>query len=177
MKIWYSFLPVCLFVLSCSPKKADQSLVNIAVKVVPETQFFCVAKEVTQAEIPLFAQSSIGPMYEALGHLGQPPAGDLQFICPQWKGPEARSTVVFAIPIGQEFPVTAPYYLWKAPAFKCAWIEYRGPMSGIKDAWMKFGEQVGQSGQKMGGSWREVYLHWVAPDSLENRTELQVGLE
>jgi len=131
----------------------------------------------TQAEIPEFAQKSIGPLFEALGKAGQQPAGPLQFICPEWIGPDAKNKVVFAIPVAKEFPAEPPYYLWRAPAFKCAWTEYKGPMSGIKEAWMKFGNKVAESGEKYARSWREVYVFWIAPDSDENRTELQAGIE
>lgn len=50
-------------------------------------------------------------------------------------------------------------------------------MSRLKDAWRRFGENVAASGRKANGSWREVYLPWVAPESPENRTELQAGME
>jgi hypothetical protein len=164
-----------LFLLACSPKKPEQGAVNT--RTVPETLFFCVAGDMTQAEIPEFAEKSIMPLFEALGKADQRPAGNLQFICPEWIGPEAKNKVVFAIPVEREFPVAPPYYLLKAPAFKCAWIEYKGPMSGIKEAWMKFGDSVANSGEKYTRSWREVYVFWVAPDSEENRTELQAGIE
>jgi effector-binding domain-containing protein len=177
MKTRCLLLLIPLFVISCSPKKAEQKPVEVAIKTVPETLLFCVAAEVTPADIPVFAEKAIGPLYETLGKLGQQPAGNLQFICPKWNGPAARNKIVFAIPIAKEFPVAAPYYIWKAPAFKCASVEYKGPMSGIKDAWMKFAGDVEQSGHKAVASWREVYVHWVAPDSAENRTELQMGVE
>jgi len=149
----------------------------VDIKTVPATLFFCVADNVTQADIPTFAQNSIGPLYAMPGRLGRQPAGDLQFICPEWLGPDAKNKIIFAIPIAKEFPVEAPYYIWKAPAFKCAWVEYKGPMSGIKDAWMKFGGDVEKIGLKSRPSWREVYVHWVAPESAEDRTELQAGIE
>ena len=177
MKIRHLLLLLPFFLLSCSPKKAEQKPVEVAIKTVPETLFFCVAEGVTQADIPVFAGRAVGPLYETLGKLGQQPAGDLQFICPEWIGPDAKNKIVFAIPSAKEFPVEAPYYLWKAPAFKCAWVEYKGPMSGIKGAWMRFAADVEQGGHKAAASWREVYVHWVAPDSAEDRTELQMGVE
>jgi len=166
-----------LFGLSGAPKKVEQGAMEIAVKTVPETLFFCVAEEVAQAEIPAFAERAVGPLFEALGARGQHPIGDLHFICPQWMGPEAKSRIVFAVPVAAEFPVEAPYYLWRSPAFKCAWIEYQGPMSGIKEAWGHFGAAVEQTSHRPVGSWREVYVHWVAPESAEDRTELQMGIE
>jgi effector-binding domain-containing protein len=166
-----------IFLLSCSPKKTEQNGVSIATKTVPEMLFFCAAEEGTQAELPGLAQKTIGGMFETLNRQGKHPAGNLQIICPEWKGLEGRSKFVFAIPVAQEFTVDAPYYIWKAPAFKCAWVEYRGAMPGIKDAWMKFAGDVEKSGLKTNASWREVYIYWVAPDSPEDRTELQMGIE
>ncbi|MGH8047676.1 MAG: GyrI-like domain-containing protein [Chthoniobacterales bacterium] len=166
-----------LLLLSCSPKKIEPKAAEVAVKTVPETLFLCVVGEATPAQISEFAEKSIGPLFETLGKLGQQPAGSLEFICPSWQGENAKMKIIFAIPIAKEFPVEAPYYIWKAPAFKCAWAEYKGPMSGIKDAWMKFGGEVEQSGNKADNSVREVYLNWAAPESADNRTELQMGVE
>jgi len=170
-------LAASIFGLSCAPKKEEQKSMDFAVKTVPETLFFCVDEAVTQAEIPDFAMRAIGPLYEALGKAGQHPAGDLQFLCPQWNGPEGKSKLVIGIPVASEFPAKAPAYFWKAPAYRCLWTEYVGPMSGIKDAWAQLGAAVEKSEHRCAGSWREVYVHWVAPESAENRTELQSGIE
>lgn len=150
---------------------------DFAVKTVPETMFFCVEEAVTQAEIPEFAMRAIGPLFDALGKAGQHPAGDLQFLCPQWNGPEGKSKLVIGIPVAGEFPAEPPAYFWKAPAYRCLWTEYVGPMSGIKEAWAELGAAFAQSEHRCAGSWREVYVHWVAPESAENRTELQSGIE
>lgn len=147
------------------------------VKTVPETLFFCVADNGAQKDIPALAQRCIGGLYQQLATLCRQPIGDLQIICPVWNGPDAPSQFVFAIPMAAEFTVDAPYHFWKAPAFKCAWVEYKGPMSGIKDAWARFGTEVEKSGYKSAQSWREVYRHWVSPESPEDLTELQAGVE
>jgi effector-binding domain-containing protein len=150
---------------------------NPTLKTVPAMLLFCVSEEVTPEEIAPFAQRAVEPLFNALAKSGRKPAGNLEFICPEWIGPEAKSKIVFGIPVASEFPTEAPYYFWKAPAFKCASTEYKGPMSGIKDAWMNFGTEVGKAGYQAVNSWREVYIHWVAPESEEDVTELQLGIE
>ncbi len=91
----------------------------VQTKTVPARLYFCIAEDVTQPEIPLFAQRAVGPLYETLKATGLEIAGDLELICPQWNG-EGKSRVMFAIPIQVERLVPAPYFIWQSPVFKCA---------------------------------------------------------
>jgi effector-binding domain-containing protein len=170
---WLALLPL-LFLLSCAKKEEPPFMET---KNVPATQFLCVAEDVSQSEISEFAEKSIGPLFETLRQQGRKPTGNLQFLCPKWLGPDAKSTIVIGIPVAGEFPVASPQSLWKAPAYHCASLLYRGPMSGLKEAWEQFGRRIAEQGWKTTGSWREVYRYWIAPDSTEDITELQMEIE
>jgi hypothetical protein len=155
---------------------------NINTKTVPARKYFCVAEEATQPEIGFFAKRAVGPLYDTAKSMNLPIGGDLELICPQWNA-EGKSRVIFAIPLDGTLgdnagAVASPYFFWDAPAFKCAWADYKGSMPSIKAAWAAFGNAVKAAGQ-MGTpdmAWREVYKHWEDFNSENNLTELQVEI-
>ena len=146
-------------------------------KTVPERLFFCIAGEVTQAEIPVLAGQAVGPLHEALAKENLVREGDLHFICPEWKGADAKNKLLLAIPIAKEAEVASPYFLFKAPSFKCIWRDHQGPMTTIKAAWDSLVTDAETEGLRPVGSWREVYKHWESFDSPNNLTELQMEIQ
>jgi hypothetical protein len=160
-------------------------MMNVQTKTVPQRRYFCIAEEVTQPEIPPFAQRAVGPLYEILKAAGLEIAGDLELICPQWNG-EGKSRVMFAVPVQSEKPTggnspvvaKAPYFFWQSPAFKCAWTDNLGSMPSLKTAWAAFGPNVASSGLTPlpTHGWREVYKHWESFHSEKNVTELQLEI-
>ena len=148
-------------------------------KTVPPQFFLCVAEDVTQEQIPAFAQRAIDPLDKALAAVNLQPAGDLQFICEKWNG-EKPSRLIIGIPILQEpaTPAAAPYFVWKSPAFKCAWLDHKGPMPSLKEAWANFGPAVAAAGLMPAPThaWREIYKHFESFDSPNDLTELQLEI-
>lgn len=146
-------------------------------KTVPEQLFFCIAGEVTRSEIPSFAARAVGPLYEALAKAGLAQTGPLQFICPEWKGADAKNRLIIGIPIQEQKPVPNPWFVWTAPAFHCVWKEHTGSMPSLKEAWNSFVEECAKEGVQPAGTWREVYKHWESFESENDITEIQMGIK
>jgi effector-binding domain-containing protein len=146
-------------------------------KTVPEQLFFCVSEEVTREEIPSLAARAVGPLYEALAKAGLEQTGPLQFICPEWKGADAKNKLIIGIPIREEKSVPAPCFVWTAPAFHCVWKEHTGSMPSLKEAWNSFVEECTKEGVQPTGTWREIYKVWESFESEKNVTEIQMGIK
>ena len=82
---------------------------------------------------------------------------------------------------GQSFAADAPavegFKIVKLDAFKCATILFTGPLSQIKDAYCKLFDCLGAAGLKFKGGFREVYLYWEGPESLNNVVQIQAAIE
>ena len=71
----------------------------------------------------------------------------------------------------------APFAARREPAWKCVSAEFEGPMEQMIDAWEEFFAAIEKKGLDPTGERREMYRTWVAPDSRDNVTELQVRLK
>lgn len=69
-----------------------------------------------------------------------------------------------------------PFTARTEPEWKCLSAEYTGSMLGILDAWMELFEVAEKKGFRTDGTRREIYKKWVAIESGENVTELQLRI-
>lgn len=65
----------------------------------------------------------------------------------------------------------------KLPAFKCATVNYTGPMMHMKEAFgFAYGE-IKKAGLKPAGEFRESYFYFESPESDNDVTQLQIAVE
>jgi len=60
--------------------------------------------------------------------------------------------------------------------YTCVSYYYTGPVDQLPQVYRQVMPQVYRAGHRPTGETREVYLHWVAPDSPNNVVEIQVGI-
>jgi hypothetical protein len=71
----------------------------------------------------------------------------------------------------------APLAARQEPAWRCVSGIYRGPMDRIIAAWDELFDAVTAKGIPVSDERREIYRKWVAHDSKDNVTELQLRLK
>ena len=158
---------------------ADVDVTKVRVKEVPEKRVFAAKKEIKMADVGEFAMQTLPELAKKATELklGQ-------------RGPIMLCYHGFTGDYEKPFTIEADYPVWRddddyvgdfafrtAPKFKCASVIYQGAPDGIGAAWQKLVSEAEAAGYKMTGESRELFLSWEAPDSANNITELQLGIE
>lgn len=68
------------------------------------------------------------------------------------------------------------FFVTREDEWKCVSTEYLGSMAGIGIAWDRFIAAILEAGLVPAKENREIYRKWIAMDSPENVTELQVRI-
>lgn len=63
------------------------------------------------------------------------------------------------------------------PKFRCGSVVYVGPVRSVGKAYESLFKQINAAGMQATGQTREVYLFWDGPDSANNVTYVQAGIE
>ncbi|CAN5566595.1 hypothetical protein BH10PLA1_BH10PLA1_15650 [soil metagenome] len=67
--------------------------------------------------------------------------------------------------------------LEKLPAFKCATVNYTGPMTHLNDCYAAAVAAIREAGLKPVGEFRESYFYWESFDSQNDVTQIQIAVE
>ncbi|WP_043539844.1 GyrI-like domain-containing protein [Salinarimonas rosea] len=74
-------------------------------------------------------------------------------------------------------PVAAGADCERLPPFRCAAIDYRGPLADLfAQGYRPLLEAIAAAGHVPSGSSREVYHRWAGPGDTHNHVEIQIGL-
>ncbi|PXF29254.1 hypothetical protein WH50_21795 [Pokkaliibacter plantistimulans] len=149
---------------------------QVELQEIPAFTGVALRKTMTLKQIADFAGEALPVIHDDMKRLDLHCAGPAVFI---YYGADGSADTEFELVVVQ--PVVAAggalerceYY--HASAFKCATLEYVGPMSGIGEGWHQLVAAVHAQGRHPSVECREVYDHWVALDSDENVTTLQMG--
>lgn len=149
---------------------------QIECKSVPEATVLEAVATMTIPEIPAYAAKII-PML-----LAEAESRDMAVIGPcvfTYEGCDGSIEREFTMRVA--FPVDGcrgdgAFVCTQVPAHECLSASYRGPMSGLGTAWSAFSPLALRKGKALLPIGREVYLHWIDPDSPENQVELQIPL-
>ena len=146
-------------------------------KRVPIKLFYCAAKELTKPEIPEFAEQSLQRLYKSAESLqvlrGDPPEF-LYFNASE--DPDKSMHMVIGVPALNHCPPEDDFFFMETVPFECISVDYKGAMSGIGQAWVDLVEKVLSEDYLLGNQGREVYREWISPESVDNVTELQIGV-
>lgn len=152
----------------------------ITFKEVPATTFVVSSHdEVTIPEISALARGVVDDMLAALLARGIPPTAPVHFVYQGADGTlDTRFRLTFAIPVSERpaEPVDG-YEVVELPEFRCVASDFVGAMPDIQWAYDQLIAAIHARGWRMSGQSREIYKKWVAFESPDNVTELQVGFE
>jgi hypothetical protein len=146
-------------------------------KQVSSQLYYCVEKEVTDAEIPKFAERACSVLYEDAASKGVGIVGPTEFIYLNvTKDPNKPFQLIIAIPVKERKPPASDFFFLETMPYECVSIDYKGSMINIGTAWEEFVKQVMNQGYRFSNQGREVYKEWISFESEENITELQIGI-
>ncbi|GGY19867.1 hypothetical protein GCM10011289_24160 [Paludibacterium paludis] len=90
-----------------------------------------------------------------------------------------RCLAEFCLPVdGPETGSDSAFAVKTLNRFACAASEYRGSLAGLfEHGYQPLVNDITGAGLRVTGESREIYHAWAAPDSPDNRVELQFGVE
>lgn len=133
--------------------------------------------KLTLSEIPDFAEKTVDRLYGEAVQLGLEIAAPLKFIYLGIDGnPKTKFDLIVALPVKKKKGESQAFQYIETKPLTFACQDYRGSMDGIGQAWGSFINAVHKEHLKTEGECREVYKQWVAFESKDNVTELQVAL-
>jgi effector-binding domain-containing protein len=162
---------------------ASKSAMETTLKTEPAITTLGTGRTLALEDIPKFALETTGPLYQKIQHAELQSNGPMVFLY-RFAGNKTECRI--AVPIketGRDFTKetakgeVAPFQFAKHEPFKCLAGTYKGSMKGISKGWDELMHAAQAKGLKTTPLCREVYTYWVAFDSPDNVTELQVGVE
>jgi len=150
------------------------------VKEVPATVFVASRHRATIPDVPRIAgdANAVGAAEEAAEGAGLAIAGPSTFLYYGADGsPTTEFDLLIAFPIASKPPVApAGHEIVDSPSFRCLALDYVGPMSRIGEGYADLMRALRDQGLRPTWESREIYKVWKDYDSVENVTELQIGL-
>ncbi|WP_136808576.1 hypothetical protein [Desulfosediminicola flagellatus] len=145
-------------------------------KDIPVTLYYCAERTLTMAGIPHFAQEVMELMYDDMENAGIEITGPPEFqyynVDPTGEKP---FQLIIALPVAEQKEAGSFFFMQSEP-FPCLSIDYKGAMAGIGDAWMELASKAVSESYLLANQGREVYKEWEGTESVNNLTELQIGI-
>jgi effector-binding domain-containing protein len=89
---------------------------------------------------------------------------------------DTKFTLEIAMVVDQEKPYDGKYKFRDLEGFTCVSTIHNGDINRIGATYEQFMPQIFKSGNQVTDQSREVYHKWLSPESAENITEIQVGI-
>lgn len=144
-------------------------------------QVVYVARVLKVDQIPQVAGEVVDAIFGAARRLGVAPDGPLIFIYLGMTSLDTEFTLEFALPVsGSPTAFTDPESgcaVRTTEPFRCATRQHLGSMATIIETWTALYGAVAEGGYALTPEAREVYTSFVAFDSAENITEIQIGIQ
>lgn len=146
-------------------------------KVVNAKTFLYFEGKTTLGKIMDYANPVVYRFYDEIKKAGVEPTGPLEFIYyGATDDPEKEFTLQVAMPVKDEKPVSNGFRFKKAEDFKCISYDYKGNVSNMYPVYENLYQQLFAADLKPNDEVREVYRHWENPESDNNITEIQIGV-
>ena len=147
----------------------------------PAVQIVSVSRELMGDEVARIAGEILSTLYAAADRLGLSPSGPFTLIYQGFTSPDRAFTVEFALPVAGEpkaasEPETGTAVRTTRP-FRCLSEVHYGPMTTILDTWQALNAEVAKGGYVVTGESREIFTKFIDFESVENITEIQIGME
>ncbi len=148
------------------------------VTVQPKLYFYLEGKT-TLNQLLEYADKRVDNMYEELTRSGLEKTGPIEFI---YRGAsndrDKEFTLQIAMPVKeQKNEVKAPFRFRRSSNFKCLSHMHKGTFTELAKVYDPLFEYVWDHSLKPSEEIREVYHAFEAPDSPNNVTEIQIGLQ
>ncbi|MGH7178062.1 MAG: effector binding domain-containing protein [Tepidisphaeraceae bacterium] len=91
--------------------------------------------------------------------------------------PNKNFTLEMGFPVAEDTKPFGDYKVKKLDAFKCATVLYSGAVANIGQAYQQVFSELFQQGLKPTGETREFHFMWEGPESPNNVSLIQVGVE
>jgi effector-binding domain-containing protein len=140
----------------------------------PMTVFYRTV-QTTLSEMMQYVMTTPLEMYQEAMKEGLKISGPQVWIYHGMDGnPNTKFTLEIALPIIK--PIKNNLQIKELPAFKCATIIHKGDWGNLKNSYEKIISEIYSSGNSMNKICREVYAHVETPESENNITEIQIGI-
>lgn len=147
------------------------------VKEVKPARIFYHEETTTLAGIHDIAVREIDNMYVEAQKAGMKEVAPMQFV---YYGinddPQGEIKLQISIFVDEERPTKSKYKFKELEPFKCATTIHKGSIYNLGDAYGKFMPMVAKNGKHLTDQCREVYHKYYSPESPENITEIQIGI-
>ena len=147
------------------------------VKTVKPAKVFYHSEVTTVKEIHDVAMREIKNLYKDAEKIGLKEVAPMQFVyygCDDKL--DTKFTLEIAMVVDDEKFYDGKYKFKDLEGFKCVSTVHNGDINKIGETYEKFMPEVFRSGQQTNDQSREVYHKWVSPESPENITEIQIGV-
>ncbi len=146
-------------------------------KLVPEKLYFCAEKHLKIPEIAAFAAEVGDKLCGEAESQGMNILGPLEFLYLNSTGDLNHVlNLKIALPVEAMKPSDSDFFFIKSQPFPCLSVDFTGSMPNIGAAWQSLCEDAVKEGYDIANQEREIYKEWVAFDSDDNVTELQMGV-
>lgn len=145
-------------------------------KVNPQKVFYH-AEVTTMNDIKAVAEREIDNLCKEAEDLGLKESGPLHFVyygcCDK---PDTKFTLEIALVVDQEKPYNGKYRFKELEKLTCVTTTHHGDINKIGETYEMFMTEIYKSGKHVTDQSREVYHKWISPESPDNITEIQVGI-
>jgi effector-binding domain-containing protein len=141
--------------------------------------YFYLEGKTTLNQLPEYGDIHVDKVYEEVARTGLEKTGPIEFI--YYGATEDKNkefTLQIAIPVKEpKKDIKADFHFRTASDFKCLAHTYKGSFMEFEKVYENLFEYVWDNSLKPTDEVREVYHSFVSPDSPDNVTEIQIGLQ
>jgi len=156
---------------------ADYLIGQMHVQTLPETTYLYGSAKTTLAELSKAVNTIMPALMEGLAGGKFIQKGPAVFV---YQGVMGDQQAPFDLEVGFPVPDGAKgfdgFKTRKLKAFRCATILVTGSTAHFGEAYQKLFAGIGQAGHRPTGETREAYLYWEGPESPNNVTQIQAGI-
>ena len=139
--------------------------------------YFYLEGKTTLNEIGAFGAQNVDKVFEEAQKAGLEKAGPLEFIYFDASGDKDKEFVLhIALPVKEKKQAPQGFHYRQTTRFKCLKEQHKGPISELGEVYDSIFEYVWNHSLKTTNEIREVYHAFEHPNSIDNLTEIQVGL-
>lgn len=148
-------------------------------KIVPSKNYFAVVTTTTLNKIQEVAARETDKLIAGLSELQLEPVGPMEFIyfdCTEDR--EKEFTLEIALPVKEtNAQLPKEFSFKKHPAFQCVSYVHKGGLTNLHEVYEKLFTDMWDNSQTPTNQIREVYVNYTDAFSVDNITEIQIGLQ
>jgi len=159
------------------PKPADYLIGQMHVQTLPETMYLYGSTKTTLAKLSKAIDTLMPALSQGILQGKFIHKGEAVFV---YRGATGDQQTPFDLEVGFPVPDDAKAFdqlkTRKLSSFRCATMLVTGSTAHYGEAYQKLFAGIGQAGHRPTGETREAYLYWEGPESPNNVTQIQAGI-